>query len=120
MYFRGSCGVLLCFDLSVCSTLESVKTQWIEDLIRNRISPLKVVLLGMKSDKVDKPRFKKEIEEWSNFHHIPYFETSSYSYRGMDEPIFHLIKSHRTHLEKEGEQKTDFRPVGESNRYCFW
>jgi GTPase SAR1 family protein len=102
MFYRGAHGVLLCFDLSNPTTFEDAKNYWLENILSTVPLSL-IVLVGMKSDKpdtIEKEQIATEAKRWSVFSRISYFETSSVKYQGMDDPIHHLIKYHKEHLEK--------------------
>jgi len=86
VYYRGTAGALLCFDISRPETY-SILPNWLHELIRNnknRIVP--IVLIGNKADlrestphavpKEYAQDYAEQLSEWSGFY-VPYIETSA-------------------------------------------
>lgn len=99
VYYRGTAGALLVFDVSRPETYE-VLPNWLHELIRNnknRIVPL--VLIGNKSDLRDSSpytvpkeyaqEYADQLSAWSGFY-VPYVETSAKT--GLNvESVFTLL-----------------------------
>jgi small GTP-binding protein len=86
VYYRGTAGALLVFDVSRPETYE-ILPNWLHELIRNnknRIVP--IVLIGNKADLRDSTpysvpinyaqEYADQLSEWSGFY-VPYIETSA-------------------------------------------
>ncbi|MEE9409559.1 MAG: GTP-binding protein, partial [Candidatus Heimdallarchaeota archaeon] len=86
VYYRGTAGALLIFDISRPETYE-ILTNWLHELIlnnKNRIVP--IVLIGNKADlrestpysvpKEYAQEYADQLSEWSGFY-VPYVETSA-------------------------------------------
>ncbi|MHA1222866.1 MAG: GTP-binding protein [Candidatus Heimdallarchaeaceae archaeon] len=99
VYYRGTAGALLVFDISRPETYE-ILPNWLHELIRNnknRIVPL--VLIGNKADlretspytvpKNYAQEYADQLSEWSGFY-VPYMETSAKT--GLNvEKVFTLL-----------------------------
>lgn len=99
VYYRGTAGALLVFDISRPETYE-ILPNWLHELIRNnknRIVPL--VLIGNKSDLRDSTpysvpkeyamEYADQLSQWSGFY-VPYMETSAKT--GLNvEKVFSLL-----------------------------
>lgn len=102
VYYRGTSGCLLVFDITRRSSFENIPS-WIAELLKNnnqRIVPL--VLIGNKSDLRDTapdPVLREQAEEyarslssWSGFT-VPYIETSAKTGENVDEAFRTLLKN---------------------------
>ncbi|MHA1114956.1 MAG: GTP-binding protein [Candidatus Heimdallarchaeum aukensis] len=102
VYYRGTSGCLLVFDISRRSSFENIPA-WIAELLKNnhnRVVP--IVLIGNKSDLRDTakdPILREQAEEyarslsaWSGFA-VPYIETSAKTGENVDEAFKTLLKN---------------------------
>ena len=102
VYYRGTSGCLLVFDISRRSSFENIPS-WIAELLKNnsnRVVP--IVLIGNKSDlraNAKDPIMREQSEEyarslsaWSGFT-VPYIETSAKTGENVDEAFKTLLKN---------------------------
>ncbi|MCG3220558.1 MAG: GTP-binding protein [Candidatus Heimdallarchaeota archaeon] len=102
VYYRGTSGCLLVFDISRRSSFENIPS-WIAELLKNnsnRVVP--IVLIGNKSDlrsTAKDPIMREQAEEyarslsgWSGFT-VPYIETSAKTGENVDEAFKTLLKN---------------------------
>ncbi|MHA1707549.1 MAG: GTP-binding protein [Candidatus Heimdallarchaeaceae archaeon] len=102
VYYRGTSGCLLVFDISRRSSFENIPS-WIAELLKNnsnRVVP--IVLIGNKSDlrsTAKDPVMREQAEEyahsltsWSGFT-VPYIETSAKTGENVDEAFKTLLKN---------------------------
>jgi len=102
VYYRGTSGCLLVFDITRRVSFENIPS-WIAELLKNnnnRIVPL--ILIGNKSDlrpTAKDPVLREQAEEyarslsaWSGFT-VPYIETSAKTGENVDEAFKTLLKN---------------------------
>jgi small GTP-binding protein len=102
VYYNGTTGALLIYDISRRDTFEKV-AQWIGELIKNnqnRIVP--VILIANKSDlrgteqeKVSEEEglnYAAELANWAGFD-IPYVETSALSGDNVEDAFIRLVEN---------------------------
>jgi len=90
MYYRGSLGTILVFDLTNSASFEHLP-QWIEEVRANIKSDIPVLLIGNKSDLTDQRAVS--IEEISNFtraFNLYYMETSAKTGDGVGDCFYIL------------------------------
>jgi small GTP-binding protein len=76
-YYRGSAGALLVFDLSNRDSFENIG-RWLQDIRDVARSDVVTLLIGNKSDLVDKRQVTTdEAETFAKTHNMHYFETSA-------------------------------------------
>lgn len=77
MYYRGSLGALLIFDLTNSSSFEHIP-QWIEEVRANVKTEIPLLLVGNKSDLVDQRAVSLEkINKFTQDFNLNYVETSA-------------------------------------------
>ena len=77
MYYRGSLGALIIFDLTNYETFEHLP-MWIEEVRANVRSDIPLLLVGNKSDLTDQRTVTmEEINDFSEKFHFYYMETSA-------------------------------------------
>ncbi len=109
VYYRGTAGALLVFDIARPETY-SVLPNWLHELIRNnknRIVPL--VLIGNKADlrestpnsvpKEYAQEYADQLSEWSGFY-IPYIETSAKTGLNVETVFSVLTENISAYFEK--------------------
>ena len=98
MYYRGTSGALLVFDVTRISSMIAL-TEWIDDLFRhNRKKNVPLVLLGNKADIIDKadnPVEHSVIEEYTKTLEdksikVSYFDTSALTGLNVNEAFLKL------------------------------
>jgi len=102
VYYRGTSGCLLVFDISRRSSFENIPS-WIAELLKNnsnRVVPM--VLVGNKSDlcatakdpimREQSEEYARSLSQWSGFS-IPYIETSAKTGENVDEAFKTLLKN---------------------------
>jgi len=102
VYFRGTSGCLLVFDISRRSSFENIPS-WIAELLKNnsnRIVP--IVLVGNKSDlratandpilREQSEEYARSLSQWSGYS-VPYIETSAKTGENVDEAFKTLLKN---------------------------
>jgi Ras-related protein Rab-11A len=90
MYYRGSLGTVLVFDLTNSASFEHLP-QWIEEVRSNIKADIPILLVGNKSDLVDQRAVS--IEEISNFtrdFNLYYMETSAKTGDGVGDCFYIL------------------------------
>ena len=102
VYYRGTSGCLLVFDISRRSSFEYIPS-WIAELLKNnsnRVVP--IVLIGNKSDlratakdpimREQSEEYARSLSAWSGFT-VPYIETSAKTGENVDEAFKTLLKN---------------------------
>ncbi|MCG3217231.1 MAG: GTP-binding protein [Candidatus Heimdallarchaeota archaeon] len=102
VYYRGTSGCLLVFDISRRSSFENIPS-WIAELLKNnsnRVVP--IVLIGNKSDlratakdpimREQSEEYARSLSNWSGFS-VPYIETSAKTGENVDESFKTLLKN---------------------------
>ncbi len=102
VYYRGTSGCLLVFDITRRASFENIPS-WIAELLKNnynRVVP--IVLLGNKSDlrssakdpvlREQAEEYGRSLSEWSGFS-VPYIETSAKTGENVDESFRTLLKN---------------------------
>jgi Ras-related protein Rab-11A len=90
MYYRGSLGALLIFDLTNHSTFEHLP-QWIDNIRTNTKTKIPILLVGNKSDLVDIRSVSiKEINQFTKDFNLYYMETSAKTGEGVEDCFYIL------------------------------
>ena len=90
MYYRGSLGALLIFDLTNSSSFEHLP-QWIEEVRTNVKTEIPLLLVGNKSDLMDQRAVSlEEINNFTNNFNLFYMETSAKTGEGVGD-CFHIL-----------------------------
>ncbi|MDH5646199.1 MAG: GTP-binding protein [Candidatus Heimdallarchaeota archaeon] len=102
VYYPGTAGVLLVFDLTNPYTFEQV-LNWLQEMLesnQNKIVPM--ILIGNKSDLRDQLNgimskevgldYARKLSEWSGYE-VPYVETSALSGFNVDEAFVTLLRN---------------------------
>ncbi len=102
VFYRGTSGCLLVFDITKRSTFENISS-WIAELLKNnsqRLVPM--ILVGNKCDIIDTAKdqimfeepekYSKNLSSWAGFS-IPYFETSAKTGENINEPFETLFRN---------------------------
>ena len=90
MYYRGSLGALLIFDLTNSSSFEHLP-QWIEEIRANVKTEIPLLLLGNKSDLVDQRAVSlEEINTFTRDFNLFYMETSAKTGEGVGDCFYIL------------------------------
>ena len=90
MYYRGSLGALLIFDLTNAGSFEHLP-QWIEEVRANVKTEIPLLLVGNKSDLVDQRTVSlEEINNFTNNFNLYYMETSAKTGEGVGDCFYIL------------------------------
>lgn len=90
MYYRGSLGALLIFDLTSMASFEHLP-QWIEEVRANVNSDIPLLLVGNKSDLEDQREVSlEEINSFSDKFNLYYMETSAKTGEGVGDCFYVL------------------------------
>jgi small GTP-binding protein len=90
MYYRGSLGALLIFDLTSTASFEHLP-QWIEEVRANVNSDIPLLLVGNKSDLEDQREVTLEdINSFSDKFNLYYMETSAKTGEGVGDCFYVL------------------------------
>jgi Ras-related protein Rab-11A len=90
MYYRGSLGALLIFDLTNSSSFEHLP-QWIEEIRANVPTEIPLLLVGNKSDLVDQRAITwEEINTFTHNFNLYYMETSAKTGEGVGDCFYIL------------------------------
>ncbi len=109
VYYRGTAGALLVFDISRPETY-AILPNWLHELIRNnknRIVP--IVLIGNKADLRDTTphavpmeyaqEYAEQLSEWSGFY-VPYMETSAKTGLNVEQVFEALVQNISAYFER--------------------
>ncbi|MFW9864844.1 MAG: GTP-binding protein [Candidatus Thorarchaeota archaeon] len=90
MYYRGSLGALLIFDLTNSSSFDHLP-QWIEEVRTNVKIEIPLLLVGNKSDLMDQRAVSlEEINRFTNAFNLFYMETSAKTGEGVGDCFYIL------------------------------
>jgi len=90
MYYRGSLGALLIFDLTNSASFEHLP-QWIEEVRANVKTEIPLLLVGNKSDLLDQRAVSlEEINSFTNNFNLYYMETSAKTGEGVGDCFYIL------------------------------
>ncbi|TXT58975.1 MAG: Small GTP-binding domain protein [Promethearchaeota archaeon] len=90
MYYRGSLGALLIFDLTSMASFDHLP-QWIEEVRANVNSDIPLLLVGNKSDLEDQREVNlEEINSFSDKFNLYYMETSAKTGEGVGDCFYVL------------------------------
>lgn len=90
MYYKGSLGCLLIFDLTSSESFEHL-TQWIEEVRANIEKEIPLLLVGNKSDLVEQREISiKEINRFTKAFNLYYMETSAKTGDGVGDCFYIL------------------------------
>jgi len=90
MYYRGSLGTILVFDLTNSASFEHLP-QWIEEVRANIKAEIPVLLVGNKSDLIDQRAVSiEEISKFTNDFNLYYMETSAKTGDGVGDCFYVL------------------------------
>ena len=90
MYYRGSLGALLIFDLTNSASFEHLP-QWIEEVRANVKTEIPLLLVGNKSDLVDQRAVSlEEINNFTRNFNLYYMETSAKTGEGVGDCFYIL------------------------------
>jgi len=90
MYYRGSLGALLIFDLTNAGSFEHLP-QWIEEVRANVKTEIPLLLVGNKSDLVDQRTISlEEINNFTSNFNLYYMETSAKTGEGVGDCFYIL------------------------------
>ncbi|MHA2298014.1 MAG: Rab family GTPase [Candidatus Hodarchaeales archaeon] len=110
LYYRGSLGALIVFDLTIPETLPALD-KWVDELYKHS-SQVPLILIGNKADlkdDADEVIKLEEIEDYRNMlkekrgSDIPYVETSALTGQNIDEAFLKLGET----IFDEGKWKLD-------------
>ena len=90
MYYRGSLGAVLVFDLTNPTSFEHLP-KWIEEIRANVKADIPILLVGNKSDLVnERAVFLDEINEFTRIFNLYYMETSAKTGEGVGDCFYIL------------------------------
>ncbi|MFX1313346.1 MAG: GTP-binding protein [Promethearchaeota archaeon] len=90
MYYRGSLGALLIFDLTNSASFDHLP-QWIEEVRTNVKTEIPLLLVGNKSDLIDQRSISlEEINKFTNNFNLYYMETSAKTGEGVGDCFYIL------------------------------
>ncbi len=90
MYYRGSLGALLIFDLTNSASFEHLPG-WIEEVRANVKTEIPLLLVGNKSDLIDQRAISlEEINNFTNNFNLYYMETSAKTGEGVGDCFYIL------------------------------
>ena len=102
IYYRGTSGCLLVFDITRRSSFENIPS-WIYELLKNNFNKVvPLIIIGNKSDLRDSAKdpvmsseavqYAKTLTEWSGFK-VPYVETSAKTGEHVEEAFLELLQN---------------------------
>jgi len=90
MYYRGSLGALLIFDVTSYESFEHLP-QWIEEVRANVKNEIPLLLVGNKSDLIDQRQVNiEEINDFTRKFNLYYMETSAKTGEGVGDCFYIL------------------------------
>jgi small GTP-binding protein len=90
MYYRGSLGAVLVFDLTNPASFEHLP-QWIEEVRANIKAEIPLLLVGNKSDLIDQRSISiEEVNQFTNDFNLYYMETSAKTGDGVGDCFYIL------------------------------
>ncbi len=90
MYYRGSLGALLIFDLTNSGSFEHLP-QWIEEVRANVKNEIPLLLVGNKSDLIEQRAVSlEELNSFTNTFNLYYMETSAKTGEGVGDCFYIL------------------------------
>ena len=90
MYYRGSLGALLIFDLTNSASFEHLP-QWIEEVRANVKTEIPLLLVGNKSDLIDQRAVSlEELNSFTSNFNLYYMETSAKTGEGVGDCFYIL------------------------------
>ena len=91
-YYKGAKGALLVYDISRKSTFENIDN-WLLDLKTNGDKDILIILIGNKSDLIDKREVSKEEAELkAEQFNIAFLETSAKSGENIDKAFTEIVE----------------------------
>ena len=112
-YYKGAHGIVLMFDLTSEESFLNIKT-WLGQVKENASDKIKVILVGNKSDAVDRRKIDKEkAENLSRDFDLKYFEASAKDNINVNESFAYLTKEILSVFEKNN--KDDIK-IGKSKK----
>jgi small GTP-binding protein len=123
-YYRGSAGALILFDLTSPESFASVE-DWLKDLREVARTDVVVVLIGNKSDLVEKRQITRDVaQEFADKNTMLYFETSARTGDNIPSAVTQCVLQ----IEKKVDDglfnmtphpdPTAFSPTSETERKC--
>ncbi len=106
-YYRGANAAFVVFDLTSKPTFDCL-SEWIENYYKysNPYSEKNVVLIGNKSDLIEKREVKEEeIDSFAKDNNIKYFETSAKDGKNIDESFYYIAEKLIEQFEKKGKEE---------------
>ena len=117
-YYRGANAAFVVFDLTSKASFNSLN-EWIENYYKysNPDSEKNVVLIGNKSDLVDKREVtEEEIENFAKDNNIMYFETSAKDGKNIDECFYFIAeKLVKQYENKDNEEEKNKNLINNEN-----
>ena len=112
-YYRGANAAFVVFDLTSKPTFDCL-SEWIENYYKysNPYSEKNVVLIGNKSDLIEKREVKEEeIDSFAKDNNIKYFETSAKDGKNIDESFYYIAEKLIEQFEKKGKEEEEKKDV---------
>ncbi len=114
VYYQGTLGALLVFDITRPKTLDAIPN-WIKELMEHNRSPVvPMVLIGNKSDlRAENPnaisrevgeQYARSLSQWSGFE-VPYVETSAKTGENVEEAFVTLLRNITKYIEQRRKQE---------------
>ena len=93
-YYRSADAIVLVYDISSLDTFRSLP-EWLEEIERYAGKQVYRVLIGNKSDRIDREVLTKSGEEFARERGVPFMETSAKNSSNIDQLFSQLAKSLR-------------------------
>ena len=107
-YYKGSRGVLLVYDITRLTTFEDVE-KWMNELCDRVKGPLKMMLIGNKSDLIEDRKITTEMAlEKAQLLNMPLLETSALNSNNIHKAFENILKEMYKEIKKENEKTTKF------------
>ena len=116
MYYKGSKGALIVFDLTSKATFINAE-KWLNEIRKTADPNINLILIGNKSDLKDKREIKvEEGEEKSREFGIAYMETSALNADNVDNAFNYIIEETSKRMKKELDEEEEEEDIQIENK----
>lgn len=116
MYYKGSKGALIVFDLTSKATFINAE-KWLNEIKKTADPKINLILIGNKSDLSDKREIKvEEGEEKAKEFGIGYMETSALNADNVDNAFNYIIEETSKRMKKELDEEEEEEDIQIENK----
>ncbi|CEI89230.1 Putative GTP-binding protein ypt1 [Rhizopus microsporus] len=104
-YYRGAHGIIVVYDVTDADSFNNVK-QWLQEIDRYAAEGVNKLLVGNKSDLVDKKAVETEqAKEFADSLHIPLLETSAKDATNVEQAFLTMAKQIKDRMGSTMQQQ---------------